>query len=313
MRNYRPLNELPRHACLVLICLGAVSLGGCATAGDIHFTGARPQTPLKLLLVQSPAHITTARLQKVLAPQSKTKLDDTAPPIVRGIRHFRQRAAHAMETALSRQTGLRNAKPPTSATRLLTEFKDADYQTVPPQTTATQLQTLTGADAILKFRITDYGLTPTTWRSGYITFEVVSTLAIAGVIASAGSTVAKGAAGAYLTQEAVEETAEGYAGFWAVDVVYRPVRIEAELIQLHPVRIVWSSSDTGLSDYRFSRLTHKVSQTERDRQLEAATDAAASDVVTELVDALHNHRQYLKRTPAERKSSNSIVLFQNSK
>ena len=87
-------------------------------------------------------------------------------------------------------------------------------------------------------------------------------------------------------QEAVEETAEAYAGFWALDVVARPVRIEAELVRLNPVTTVWNTSDTGLSEMKLSRLTRKVDADERDRQLDQATDNAVKDIVSELSDAL---------------------------
>ena len=142
------------------------------------------------------------------------------------------------------------------------------------------------ADALLRYRITDYGLTPRSWRTAWITFEVTSTLAIAAVIAYSSSTVAKGAAGAYLVQEAVEETAETYAGFWVLDVICRPVRIEAQLIRLNPVGMVWQSSDTGLSDLKLSRITRKVEPSERDRQLDQATNHAVDHVASNLYDAL---------------------------
>jgi hypothetical protein len=136
-----------------------------------------------------------------------------------------------MESALTRQSGLIVVTPPTNEKQLINEIQGHDFETAISQDEADRIQTATGADALLRFGITDYGLTPKSWRKGYATFEVTSTLAIAGVIAYSGSTVAKAAAGAYLTQEAVEETAEAYAGFWGLDVVCRPVRIEAELIR----------------------------------------------------------------------------------
>ena len=94
--------------------------------------------------------------------------------------------------------------------------------------------------------------------------------------------MAKAAAGAYLVQETAEETAEAYAGFWSLDVVCRPVRIEAELIRLEPVAKIWSDAETGLSDVSLSRLTRDISPAERIGQLDQATSNAVTDLISEL-------------------------------
>ena len=76
--------------------------------------------------------------------------------------------------------------------------------------------------------------------------------------------------------------------FWALDVVCRPVRIEAELIALDPETVLWQYSDTGLSDVSLSRLTRKVGADERNGQLDQATDYAVNDIVANLSAALEN-------------------------
>lgn len=191
-----------------------------------------------------------------------------------------------MESALAKQSKLLLVTPPTEENLLFDKIQGHTFETALSQDEADRIQSTTGADALLKFKITDYGLTPRSWRKGYITFEVTTTLALAAIIAYSGSTVAKAAAGAYLVQETIEETAEAYAGFWALDVVCRPVRIEAELIRLNPVTTAWKTSDTGLADVRLSRLTRKVGADERDRQLDQATDYAVKDIVSALSSAL---------------------------
>jgi len=191
-----------------------------------------------------------------------------------------------MDSALAKQPGLIVVTSPAAETRYIDEIRGHDFETALSQEEADHLRITTGADAVLRYRITDYGLTPHAWRNGYIAFEVTTTLVLAAIIAYSGSTVAKGAAGAYLIQEALEETAEGYAGFWALNEVSRPVRIEAELIRLNPVSTVWKTSDTGLSDVKLSRLTRKVGSAERDGQLEQSTDDAVKDIVSALAKAL---------------------------
>ena len=141
----------------------------------------------------------------------------------------------------------------------------------------TRLRAICDADALLRFGISDYGLTPKAWRSGVITFEVVSTLGIAAIAYAKPAT--RAIAGAYLAQETVEETIEAYSGFWALDEVYRPVRVEAEMIDLHTGRRAWADSETGFSDRRLSRIYTTVTSDERKTQLSEALHEAITKVV----------------------------------
>ncbi len=277
-----------RRFYIVPLCVIGVGLGGCACTTNMQFAQTDTKAPIKILLMQSPITIDPGRLQKVLAPDIKPKLSVSEEPISQGVQHAQEHALAAVESALTKQSKLIVVTPPTEEKQFINKIQGHGFDTAISQDEADRIQATTGADALLRFDITDYGLTPKSWRKGYITFEVTTTLALAAVIAYSGTTVAKAAAGAYLAQEAVEETAEAYAGFWALDVVSRPVRIEAELIRLNPVTTVWKASDTGLSDVRLSRLTRKVGPDERDRQLDQATDYAVKVVVSDFSDALAN-------------------------
>ena len=277
------------HRCLYLAalsCIGA-GLGACATT-DGQLADAHLQVPLKIVVMQAPMTIDPGRLQKVLAPGIKRELSASEESLAQGVEHAQKYALMSMESALTNKSGFIVVTPPTEEKDFVNEIQSRDFGTGISQEEADRLRTTTGADALLRFRITDYGYTPRSWRKGYITFEVTTTLALAAVIAYSGSTVAKGAAGAYLAQETVEETAEGYAGFRALDVVSRPVRIEAELIRLHPVTTVWKTHDTGLSDIKLSHLTRKVGSAERDGQLNQATDYAVRDVASSLSRAVES-------------------------
>lgn len=275
-----------RRYCFAAIFPVTAGLGGCATASDMQLAQSHMQLPVHILVMQAPMSVSPGRLQKVFAPDSKRALSLSDQPIARYVEHSREHALATMVTDLRKQQTLMIVTPPPEDKTLIGTIQAYQFDTPIPQNAADHVRAATGADAILRFNITDYGLTPKTWRSGYITFEVVSTLAIAAAIASAGTTVARDTAGAYLTQEAVEETAESYAGFRALDVVCRPVRIEAELIRLNPVKVVWKDSDTGLSDISLSRMTRKVGGAERDKQLDQATDDSVNDIVSDLSDAL---------------------------
>jgi len=127
-------------------------------------------------------------------------------------------------------------------------------------------------------------VTPKSWRNRVIVFEVISTLAIAAIAYAKPAT--RPIAGAYLVTEAIEETAEAYAGFWALDEIYRPVRIEAELIMLDTGIQAWKSGATGFSDMGLTRLVRKVSVTERDAQLDSAIHEAVNDIVADLQKVL---------------------------
>jgi len=253
--------------------------------------------------MQSPMTIDAGRLQKVLAPGIKRELTVSDEPLALGTKEAQASALAAMDSALAKQSELIVVTPPTDEEHFINKIQARDFETAISQDEADHIRTTTGADALLRFRITDYGYTPKSWRKGYITFEVATTLALAAVIAYSGSTVAKGAAGAYLAQETVEETAEGYTGFWALDAVCRPVRIEAALIHLNPVATVWKTSDTGLSDVRLSRLTRKVGSAERDSQLSQATDYAVQDIASNLSQAVESITPGIDRPDARGSSA----------
>lgn len=268
---------------LAFFCAMVLGLGGCATTQNaMRLEQSHMNVPIKVLVIESPISIDQHRLQAVLAPNVKPGLPASAGLIAQAEKHAQKYALASMESTLAKQAGLEIISSPAGERRAIDKIRGKKFESAITQDEADRLRASTSADAILRFGITDYGLTPKAWRKGYIAFEVASTLGIAGAIAYSGSAAAKAAAGVYLTQETVEETAEAYAGFWALDVVCRPVRIEAELVRLNPVTTVWETSDTGLSDVALSRITRKVASSERDGQLDQATKYAVTDLVSDL-------------------------------
>lgn len=256
-------------------CLIPVLFAACATGRDLSGLDPRGGAPLKVAVVESPMSVGAARLQPVLAPPAKPGSTAAVERIARGEAHAQEFALASMDSALKKRAGFEVVDYPKG------EIAGTKFENPLTQAEADRLRAETGADALLRFRITDYGLTPDAWRTGYITFEVVSTLALAGLIAYQGTAAAKAAAGAYLTEETVEETAEYYAGLGALDVGWRPVRMEAKLERLNPPATVWKGSATGLSDTKLSRIFGKVPSAERDAQLEQATHHAVDDLVSE--------------------------------
>lgn len=274
---------------ITLYCLLPFMLNGCATAiNTTQLNQLHLHAPIKMLVIETPVSISQNRLQAVFAPDIKAQSIASDALISQGEKFAQKYAMTSMQAALDKQAQLGIMTPLTDESDTHDKIYASNFTSVLTQDEADWIRKTTGADALLRFHITDYGLTPTSWRNGYIAFEVTSTLAIAGVIAYSGSTVAKAAAGVYLTQEAIEESAEAYAGFWALDVTSRPVRIDAELINLNPVSIIWKYSDTGLSNVKLSRLTQNVSTLERNAQLNQSTDYAVQNVVSNLAATLKN-------------------------
>lgn len=141
------------------------------------------------------------------------------------------------------------------------------------------LQSQYPADAYLRVQVTDYGQTPGSWKSAYITFEVVTTLGI-GVALYAHRTT-RALAGAYLLEEGVEEFGEGYAGFWLVNRLSRPVRIDADLVDARSGAVLWHDSETGMAGWEWKHLWHMDDDT-RDELLQISTGKMAQELVTEL-------------------------------
>ncbi len=269
----------------VFFALMALELSGCVTTANLPLSRAQMKTPIKVLVVQEPMAVDAARLQAVFIPDIKPALPISDERLQQAIKHAQEHASTAMEAIMAGEPRLIIMGPQAEQKQLIDQIRDQGIGSAMTQEEADRLQEATGADALLRFAITDYGLTPRSWRNGYIVFEVASTLAVTAVIAYSGHAAAKAAAGIYLTQETVEEAAEAYAGFWALDEVSRPVRIEAELIRLHPVTTLWKTSDTGFSDTSLSRLVRKVGADERDRQLNQATDEAIRKIASDLSNA----------------------------
>lgn len=141
------------------------------------------------------------------------------------------------------------------------------------------LQAKYPAAVYLRVQVTDYGQTPRSWKSAYVTFEVTTTLAIGALLYT--RTVTRPLAVAYLAQEGVEEFGEGYAGFWLVNRLSRPVRIDADLVDGATGKVLWHDTETGLASWRWGNVWHMDDAT-RDSLLQTSSDKAMTGLVNEL-------------------------------
>ncbi len=148
------------------------------------------------------------------------------------------------------------------------------------------LQRLYPADVYLRWRVTDYGETPVRWEGAYVGFEVVSTLAIAGAFYAHKLT--RPLAGIYLIEEGAEEFSEAYAGFWALNRLSRPVRIEADLVDAHTGTIVWHDQATGMARWRWEHLWQMNDSTQA-ALLNSSARKATFTIVGDLQHDLARH------------------------
>jgi hypothetical protein len=139
------------------------------------------------------------------------------------------------------------------------------------------------ADMYLRLQVTDYGETPRQWRGAYLGFEVATTAGIAAGLAFQSRAVA----GAYLLEESAEELSEGYAGFWMLNRLSRPVRISADLVDGRTGQVIWRGARTGLARWQWAHLMHRDDQA-RDELLAISTGNATAAVTT-AVRRSNNH------------------------
>lgn len=254
----------------------SVALSGCATTPkpDIQFLAK----PFTMRLAQIPLTDRNAVHSVVASDQPKDALE-IEKETSKAIEVAQSQAQADMSSALAVLPNLHVNSAPLTLPAGLDGFPILTRdQPIPPNVLAA-LRPISGADALLRFGISDYGLTPKAWRNSVIAFEVVSTLGIAAIAYAKPAT--RAVAGAYLAQETIEETIEAYSGFWALDKVYRPVRVEAEMIDLQTGRRVWADSETGFSDRRLSRIYKTVTKEERKAQLSTALHDAITKVVSD--------------------------------
>ena len=266
------------------VVLAGLNLYGCAA---MQTNGVPAQVsipyPKKALVVETPVVMDEPVFDKLFAPDSPTGSPETRQAVKRGVNNAEAQVLTEMRSVLQTHTEIA-IEDNQDSSRAVSELRINNAATTITKELADKLRAVSGADVLLRFRITDYGVTPKSWRNAVITFEVTSTLGIAAVAYSYPAT--RALAGIYLVQEGVEETAEAYAGFWALDKVCRPVRIEAQLFNLTTGAQVWTGTATGLSDIHLARIFKKVGAAERGAQLDSAVHEAVTNIVGNLQAAL---------------------------
>ena len=273
MRNLRSLGAV----------VAFLAASGCSSIPSYDAPHPSLASPRKVVLVELPMRRDDRILRSEFAPSSPADSAQSREAIADAVNEAQGLALSDMCKALEQQPGL-TVEAGDSVAQAVAQLDLANPDVPITRETAKRLRVMTGADDLVRFRVTDYGATPKAWRNAYIAFEVTSTLAIAGVAYAYPAT--RALAGAYLVQEGVEETAEGYAGFWAVNEVGRPVRIEGELTSLGDGNEAWKGASTGWSDIHLARIVRKVSSEEQDAQRKRATKDAVDSVAAKIIAGL---------------------------
>ncbi len=249
-----------------------VLLAGCAgMPAQPPVSAVSPGARLNVLVL--PSTMDDASLQRLFHAGEKQVTSDV-------LADDRARVERQVEAELKEALAL--ADLPQLRTANVVSPDDAQAGTIGQPLDAPALAALRAqypADAYLRVEVTDYGQTPKSWKSAYVTFEVVTTLAIAGALYV--HKVSRPLAGVYVLEEGVEEFSEGYAGFWMVNRLSRPVRIEADLVDGRTGVVLWHDSETGMADWEWKHLWHMDKATQ-DALLTISTHKMADALVKEL-------------------------------
>lgn len=260
-------------SCSVTCVCTLALLVGCATQPVAPaVTILHPASRLQVL--ELPPSVTDDSLRRLFHAGAKEKIPTATLTV------DRQHVAQLVDAALKQ--ALAHAEHPPLTTATVTSLDYAQGlnigQPVSPASLAA-LQAKYPADAYLRIQVTDYGQTPQSWEGAYVGFEVVTTLAIGAWLYV--HTATRVLTAPYLVEESVEEFSEGYAGFWLLNRLSRPVHIDADLVDGKTGKVLWHDVQTGLADWHWANVWHMNAATQ-DQLLEISTDHAMKDLVNEL-------------------------------
>lgn len=188
---------------------------------------------------------------------------------------FREELSRRGEFALMRDT----------RTIGLAEQMDLGYgDEALPRELMTRFRNATGADAMLRFRITDYGRTP---RKAMKWIWIGTGAWISGATALAlTQEKTRPYIGAYLASEVIQEGAEAYLGSSLFGHEYKPVRIEAELIDFRTGAALWKDAKTMTASSKSLETFSKDERRRKEVELAVSVDRAVNALVGSLVRKL---------------------------
>ena len=175
--------------------LSMLILGGCA-GSTVRIEREPAARPLRVVLAVIPNGIDPAALRRVLAPDVSGDSDEARKLVQSGMAKAEAGVMTEVRNALTKVIGVRVV----GSEAVAGGVNDVQINSAEKlrRETANELRLASGADTLLRFRITDYGETPKTWQKWVIGWEVVSTLGVAAI--AYASPKARPIAGAYLVR-----------------------------------------------------------------------------------------------------------------
>ncbi len=259
----------------------SVAIAVCLAFPSQALCDASPSKP-RLAIVQVPMNVRVKKLALISNDSTKDRdLQKLLIPV--RLRQADECAKSSLIENIERETGYSVLKD--SATENLLDSLDlARNDRTVPISVLREFQEATLADAVLRFRVTDYGRTPHVYLKWVYTATAVW---IGGVVTLATlDPHARPYIGAYLLSEVVQEGAEAYLGTSLFGHEYKPVRVEAELLDARSGRVLWHGSATRTASKSIMKSFPPAERDRKEVQLAVATDRA----LLSLVNALHKSR-----------------------
>ncbi len=234
--------------------------------------------PLRVAVVEVPIAHSVKRLRYLSSDPRPSDRELERQLIAVKLRQAQEEAKAGMLDALKAEGHFVILKDTT--TEALAESLDLAYgdETIPADI-RTRFREASNADAIVRFRISDYGRTP---RKVLKWIYIGTTAWIAGIITFAATNPqTRPYIGAYIGTEVLQEGAELYLGTSFFGHEYKPARVEAELIDLKTGAILWQDAKTRTASNQFLKIYPK-DQRSRELELAISVDRATLDLAKSL-------------------------------
>ncbi len=238
--------------------------------------------PQRIAVVEVPIAHSIKRLRQISSDPRPGDRQVERQLIAVKLRRAQDQARDGMISALESEGRFLVLKD--TATAQLIDSLDLAYhdETIARDVLA-RFREVTNADAVLRFRISDYGRTP---RKTLKWIYIVTSAWIAGVITIAATNPkTQPYIGAYIGTEVLQEGAELYLGTSFFGHEYKPARVEAELIDLRTGKILWQDAKTRTASKKFLKAYPKE-QRSRELELAVSVDRATLDLAKSLAKKL---------------------------
>ncbi len=234
---------------------------------------------LKLAIVQVPTEARIKRLRWISSESAPKDKDVQKALIAVRLRQIQETTQATLVETLEQKPFCIVLKDP--ATTGWTDSLNLANNDAPiPVSALSRFREETQADAVLRFKITDYGRTPRKvmkWIYAGTGAWIVGAITLATLNSETRPYI-----GAYIGSEVLQEGAELYLGTSLFGAEYKPVRIEAELIDTRTGRVLWEDTKTKTASSGIMKNFPKEERKRKELQLAVSTERAISALVDSL-------------------------------